>query len=74
MASGVLLDALQRARAAGDAVSPAVLTALEALPRRLEFDDDSYDPADAELGDDEGLTEEEEEGSGDDSEEPLSWQ
>ena len=72
MASGALLDALQRALAAGDAISPAVLTALEALPRRLEFDDDSYDPADAEL---EGGDEEDgDEGSGDDGEEPLGWQ
>jgi len=75
MASGALLDALQRARAAGDAISPTVLTALEALPRRLEFDDDSYDPADAELGD-EGA--DDDEGSGDDEEDgesrPLSWQ
>ena len=48
-ASGALMDALQLSRAAGDAVSPEVLAALEGLPQRLEFDDDSYNLADADV-------------------------
>ena len=63
-ASGALLDALQRARAAGDAISPAVLAALEELPQRLEFDDDSYDPDDAELSDDDDSDVEEDSSGG----------
>ena len=63
-ASGALLDALQRARAAGDAISPAVLAALEELPQALEFDDDSYDLKDAELSDDDGSDAEEDSASG----------
>ena len=47
-ASGKLMDVLLASRAAGDAIDPQVLAALEELPPVAEFDDDAYDPGEAE--------------------------